>query len=291
VTQSFPWPDGRRLAASLTFDMDGEATAYIIDRAHAHERLSLMSEYAYGPSVALPKILRLLEEYEIRATFFVPGFVAELHPEGIEAIVRGGHELAHHGYMHENPVGLPEDYDEEILLKGIEVFERLVGVRPVGYRSPAAENKPSTPALLKRHGFRYDSSMGGSDYPYLVATPHGPLVELPGAHSDWQHFGYSQNPKVGTGISSPNKVLDVFAREFDGLYDRGAIFVSVHHPMVAGRPSRLLMLERLIRHMRRFPRVWWATTDEIARHCETVADRLATVKPEIPAPNWLRPPV
>jgi peptidoglycan-N-acetylglucosamine deacetylase len=84
-------------------------------------------------------------------------------------------------------------------------------------------------------------------------------------------------------------VLDVFASEFDGLYRRGAIFVSVHHPMVAGRPSRLAMLERLIRHMRRPARVWWATTDEIARHCETVAPSLETVTAEIPPARWLRP--
>lgn len=285
----FPWPDGRRMAVSLTFDVDGFTAAYTRDPVRAHERLGRWSEFAYGPTVGLPKILRLLEEYEVRATFFVPGYVAELCPEGVAAIVAGGHEIAHHAYMHENPLGVAPDQDEEILVRGIEALRRVAGVRPVGYRAPAVETRPSTPALLRRHGFRYDASEGGDDYPYLIETADGPLVELPAANGDSQHFAYGQDPLRGTGLASPEAALDVFAREFDATYRRGALFVSVYHPMYTGRPSRLLWLERLIRHMRRLPRVWWATADEIARHCQSVADRLATVRPEVPAARYLRP--
>src|SRR5579875_2277417 len=99
----FPWPDGRRAAVALTFDVDGESIAYVRDPEGAQRRLSFMSEHAYGPEVGLGRILELLDLYELSATFYMPGFVAELHPDRLEAIVRAGHGVGCHGYLHERP--------------------------------------------------------------------------------------------------------------------------------------------------------------------------------------------
>jgi peptidoglycan/xylan/chitin deacetylase (PgdA/CDA1 family) len=259
----FPWPDGKQCAVALTFDADGETIPMVQDPKRGHERLGLISAAAYGPKVGVPRILAVLREFDLRATFFVPGFTAELHPEMIEWIVAGGHEIGHHGYLHERPAELSNEDEEAVLIRGIDILKRLTGKAPIGYRSPAWELKPTSPALLKRYGFRYDSSLMGDDIPYLVATDDGDLVELPiqWILDDHPHFSMERG-----GISSPEKVFEVWSSEFEGFHQFGGCYILTMHPFVSGRPSRILLLERMIRFINQFGGVWWATLEEIADH-------------------------
>jgi peptidoglycan/xylan/chitin deacetylase (PgdA/CDA1 family) len=286
------WPNKRRCAVSLTFDMDGETIPYVMDPEHASKRMALMSEGAYGPKVGVPYILDLLDLYEIKASFFVPGRVVELHPDVVQEIRRRGHDVGHHGYMHERPDGLSDEQEEKVLNKGLEILERTTGQRPIGYRSPAWELKPSSPALLLKYGFKFDSSLMGFDTPYWIKTPGGNLLELPvyWRNDDWPQFGFVSVPPVGNGISAPSKGLEVFSEEFNGIYDRGGFFNMTMHPFLAGRPSGLAVLERLIRHIRAFPRVWWACLSEVAEYCSspTVADALPVDSVELPEPRWIQ---
>jgi len=87
----------------------------------------------------MPKILELLKEFDIKATFFVPGWVIERNQGLIKEVFAEGHEVAHHGYLHEWPDMTDPSKEEGILLKGIEIIEKIVGQKPFGYRSPAGE--------------------------------------------------------------------------------------------------------------------------------------------------------
>lgn len=291
----FDWPDGRICAVALSFDMDGETIPFVADPPNARKRLTLLSESMYGPNVGMPRILRLLDLYELKATFFVPGFTAELHPDVLERVLDEGHELGAHGYMHERPDTLSDEEEEAVLVRSIEVQERLTGRRPVGYRSPAWELKPTTPALLRKHGFLYDTSLMGDDVPYRIEAGDGELIELPVQWilDDWPHFGFSAVPPLGTGISSPEKVFEVWSSEFDGMHKAGSLVALTLHPFVIGRPGRMLLLERFIRYMRGHPRVWFTTLEEIARHCADTGkgklvrfpEEVLAAPPEEPAPE------
>jgi len=287
----FQWPNGRRCAISLTFDMDGETVPFTIDRENAPRRLALMSEFAYGPTVGMPYILELLDLYEIRGSFFIPGRTAELHPDVVGEIVRRGHDVGHHGYMHERPDGLDDAAEEQVLLRGIQALEAITGSRPTAYRSPAWELKRSSPALLLRHGFVFDSSLMGHDIPYWVQTSGGRLLEIPvnWKHDDWPQLGFVSVPPVGTGISAPSKAFEVFAEEFEGLYARSGLFNMTMHPFLIGRPSGLRLLERLIRFVRGFPRVWCVPLREIAAYCTSpeVEGTLPVQAAEIPEARWV----
>ena len=95
------WPDGVQSALALTFDFDAESLWLANDPSH--KRLpGVLSLGKYGAKVGMPKILELLRQEQLRATFFVPGWTAERYPHIVEAIVTDGHEIGHHGYMHEN---------------------------------------------------------------------------------------------------------------------------------------------------------------------------------------------
>ena len=287
----FKWPDGRVCAVTLTFDLDGETIPYMLDPPQATKRLALMSEFSYGPNVGMPHILDMLDLYEIKASFFSPARTLELHPDVAREIVARGHDLGHHGFMHERPDGLSDESEERVLKAGIEVIESITGDRPIGYRSPAWELKPSSPGLLKRHGFRFDSSLMGYDIPYWIETADGDLLELPVSwrNDDWPQFGFVSVPPVGNGINPPSIGLEVFIAEFEGLFARGGLFNMTMHPFLAGRPSGMIVLERLIRHLRGFPRLWWAKLSEVADHCYggDVAPTLPRATTEIPAAKWI----
>jgi peptidoglycan/xylan/chitin deacetylase (PgdA/CDA1 family) len=221
----FTWPDGKQVAAAITFDVDGETIPLVQDPQHGHERLTLISTATYGPAVGVPRILDSLNKYSIKASFFVPGFTAELHPEMIERFLREGHEVGHHGYLHERPDRLSDEEEESVLVHGIEVLQRLTGRKPAGYRSPAWELKRGTPNLLKRYGLRYDTSLMGDDIPYLVATPSGNLLELPVQWilDDYPHY------TTNVGISSPEKVFEVWSSEFAGYHRYNGAFILTMH--------------------------------------------------------------
>ena len=96
------WPDDIRCVVALGFDVDGVSGA--INRNPDSARFpTLMSMREYGPSVAMPRILDMLDRHGIPASFYVPGFVAETHVALVQDIAARGHEIAHHGYMHEPP--------------------------------------------------------------------------------------------------------------------------------------------------------------------------------------------
>ncbi len=159
---------GKRCAVAFTFDVDAESPLLTTDPAFA-DRMGAMSHQAYGPLVGVPRLLSILDELQVPATFFVPGYTAHRHPEPIRSIAAAGHEIAHHGYLHESLVGVDEQTEREILDRGLRALQEVVGVTPVGYRAPMWEMNWHTPKLLAEFGFLYDSTLMDSDHPYELA--------------------------------------------------------------------------------------------------------------------------
>ncbi|AGE21867.1 polysaccharide deacetylase [Geobacillus stearothermophilus] len=258
------WPNQKKMAVVLSFDVDAE-TAFSFDKKNG-SRLSLLSMGAYGRRVGLDRVLRLLKEYGLKANFFVPAVVAEIDPTVIERILSHHHPIGCHGYFHERLDTHSPEQEEEILIKGIEVLRKYTGYRPLGYRAPLWEMNPWTPALLKKHGFRFDSSLMGDDIPYTIETGTGDkLLEIPVTWllDDWEQFAFSAEPPMGFCIEEPDKVFRLWKEEFDALYEEGGCFTLTMHPEIIGRASRIKMLEKLIQHMLKKPGIWFATLNEI----------------------------
>lgn len=152
--------------------------------------------------------------------------------------------------------------------RSIGAITTITGTRPVGYRSPAWELHRRSPALLRRHGLLYDSSLMGDDRPCLITTPDGPLVELPVQWLLDDAVYYRATPPPGTPrfLGHPSQVSETWTAEFEGLAAEGGCFVLTIHPWITGRPSRLAALERLIEHIQRRNDVWWTTCAELATH-------------------------
>ena len=259
------WPGDIQCVANLTFDVDGVSGLLNRDPELA-KRPNLMSSAEYGPSVAAWRILDLLQDHDIKSSFYIPGYIAETHTDLVKEIVSRGHEVGHHGYMHEPPNSLTPDQEAEVLEKGIRVLHGLVGERPVGYRAPLFEPSEITLDLVASQGFLYDSSLMGDDAPYTVDTNSGRLVEIPicFALDDFPHVVYA--PALGriSPQNSPDQLFEIWSAEFEGLYRYGRAFTLVMHPQVIGRPGRLVLLDRLIRHIRTFPNVAFMRMVDVA---------------------------
>lgn len=272
----FSWPAGYRAAASFTFDVDAES-AVLADRPEAAARLSVMSHQAYGPRTGVPRLLRVLARHEVRATFFVPGYTAELHPDAVLAIRDAGHEIGHHGYLHEPPHLATAAEEERHLLRGLEALDRVAGVRPAGYRAPWWEATYRTPGLLARHGFQYDSSLMDADRPYRLAVgpePDAPtLIEIPiqWALDDWEQYAFLPGLTGSGVIETPGKALELWTAELDALAADAGCFVLTMHPFLSGRASRAQALDRLLAHARGIDGLWITTLGEIAAHTERLA--------------------
>ena len=259
------WMNGAKCVVMLTFDFDAE-TLWLGRDATNWDRPGVLSQGAYGARVGVPRILELLKEEDLPATFFVPGWVAEFHQEKVEAIVAAGHEVGHHGYLHEWIDPSEPDREREAIEKGLEALKRMVGVVPKGYRSPAGETGYHVAELLKEKGFLYDSSMLDDVFPYRMTLRGGipGVVEIPWSWSldDAPYALFSiKNPRP---IFTNDHILKVWTDEFDAIYRWGGIVNLVMHPQVSGRPSRLELLRRFIQHARRFPDVHFAEGAEVA---------------------------
>lgn len=111
----------------------------------------------YRTPYNIPTILELLRKYDVKATFFVVGEIAEKYPEVIKFIKEEGHEVAFHGYYHIPLWRLnPQTFREEVTS-----FKRLVP-DCIGFRAPSFSLNNNTKwalNVLKDEGFRYDSSV------------------------------------------------------------------------------------------------------------------------------------
>lgn len=263
---SFLWPNGYRAAAAFTFDVDAESCVLAHGPA-ASARMSLMTHQSYGPRVGVPRLLRLLDRQQVRSTFFVPGFTADTYPDTVRRIVDAGHEVAHHGYLHEPMQGISAQTEAAYLDRGLEALDRL-GVRPVGYRAPWWETNWHTPDLLIERGFLYDSSLLDDDVPYRFQgeSRQGSLVEISvdWALDDWEQYAFYPGWTGSGVIESPRKVHEMWLLEAEAHHAESGCFVLTNHPFISGRPSKAVALERLIEDVRALDGMWITTLSEIA---------------------------
>jgi len=263
----FTWPENKKVAVMLCFDVDGETTALSEDAALVN-RITTMSQCSYGPEVGVPRILELLKHYDVPGTFFVPSWIAENHPAMTEAIMNHGHEIGAHGHLHEKLAHLSPVEEEEILEKSTGILEKVTGLRPKGFRAPWFELNPGTPDLLERHGFLYDASMMSDDVPFVHFNG---LVEIPGQWllEDWEQFAFNAEPAWGFIPEDCDKVFQLWWREFEAMRDYGCCFVLTLHPWLSGRPSRVQLLERIIRGILESGDAWITNGASLAEYVKT----------------------
>jgi peptidoglycan-N-acetylglucosamine deacetylase len=250
-----------RLTVALTFDHDA-----LSDGVRRGDSPVKLSHAEFGPRVGLPRIIELLARERIPATWFVPGHSLETFPDNTRAILDGGHELACHGWFHEDFSELSGDVQAAILGRSVEAVRRVTGSPPKGFRAPYwALGRESLGRIIDA-GFEYDSSLMADDYrPYRVrledehsieqGTTFGPesgLIEVPvyWALDDWPLFEPGDAGR--DGLRPPSQVLEIWSAELRYAHEHapGGLLTVTMHPECIGRGHRMAMLQAFIAECR-----------------------------------------
>lgn len=275
IKNPLPWPKGNRCAATFSWDMDADSIIHMAHPDDANTRVSTMSYLRYGPQIAVERICDLFEKYGLKTTFFCPAWSMEEHPYAVERILKGGHELAHHGYMHELPNLNTRDREAYWTGRAVETHVRMAGKKPAGYRAPWYNFSRNTIEILPDHGFLYDSSLMGDDVPYKIRSRTGhELVEIPcwWTTDDWPHYVHNFDLDYMMTIQPPRLAHEVYWSEFEAAYEFKGLWMCTWHPFVTGRASRMRYVEKMLKDMMKKGKVWITTHEEVARHAKKLFD-------------------
>lgn len=274
---SGPWPGAFSSAAVVAFDLDGPTGGALIDGTiwSAPRRFI---EGGYDVEWALARTLSILHRRGVLGTYFVPGWVVETWPDAVRRIAAEGHEVAHHGYRHERFADLDRTAQRDVIRRSQDAFERVLGFRATGYRTPTGDWSPETPALLVEEGFTYSSSLRDDHTPYLhrIDGQVTSLVEIPARVDldDYAYFAYSRVPDYPSGgdrIASYRRVGENLRREAVGFRAVGGCLISTFHPKVSATPGRARVVDEFVTLLADDDDTWVTTADAIARHVRHTA--------------------
>lgn len=268
--------DSPRVQVALTFDFDALAPWLQVTTSSP----SFISRGEFGP-IGLERIRELLARFDILATFFTPGHTALAYPDSVQSLIADGHEIGHHGWVHETLSPLSESEERSVIERGIDALEQL-GATVRGFRAPGFDLSNRTVDLLVEYGLSYDSSMMGNDFspywcrsgdvasvtePFVFGEPVD-LVEVPVAWhlNDVTFVEFVPGVPNLVGAVSPAAVLEIWKGEFRYLYEHvgaGCMVVTMH-PQSIGRGHRIAILERFVRFVLEHPGAGFVRADWIA---------------------------
>ncbi len=255
--------DSVRATVSVTFDNLGEAAD--LERGLWPEGMPL--GHHFSVKRMLPRILRMLEELGLHATFFVEGINAELHPEALLQIANSGHELGYHGWRHEYWPDLSPSEEARLLERGVHKMHEL-GVRPRGFRPPGGRLTATSPGLLENLDFTYCSPAG------LEVGFLGQLVVLP---FEWRLIdAYYYLPRFGglrksaTGSSeplSPFRFRETLSSALQGVVRDGGHLTLLFHPFLEEQEDRFEIMRGALEELHTLAEnrvVWCAAYRDVA---------------------------
>jgi peptidoglycan/xylan/chitin deacetylase (PgdA/CDA1 family) len=259
------WPNDARVAVCLSFDTDSEAPQL----RDGNTSPTSLSSSDFGAESGTPRILKMLDRYDIPATFFMTAVDAMLHPDMVAGILKSKrHEIGVHGWIHEFTPRLEDGEEERLLDQAIAYLTKATGKRPVGYRAPSWAFSASTLDLSQKKGFLYDSSLQALDEPYEIVSrgKNTGIVELA---IDWT---LTETPYLGQNgrMPSPELLYQLYRDEFDGAYEEGTLFVLTLHPFLTGHRAPMRHLDRFVAYMKSKPGVWFATGEQVATYLKSL---------------------
>jgi peptidoglycan/xylan/chitin deacetylase (PgdA/CDA1 family) len=272
LIQKTVWPNNKSCAALISVNLDAEFFARIYYPDADVNDGDILRLGRTSIDFGLPRLLDVLEQYEVKATFFVPGAVAKRYSGAIKNIAARGHEIGCHGNDHEILAIMPIEEQRLALREARDVIARISGKNPVGFRMPEGEISEETLALVKSLGFVYSSSLSDDDVPYVRKTIN--LLEIP-IHwelFDLPYFVFTFDPPIPPGQARSARMDDVLQNwlyELEGARRWGTLLNLQIDPQATGEQGRIFILEKLLDEIQRREDVWIATGEEIAAYFNT----------------------
>ena len=259
----------------MAFDLDGNSIWLnkIRHLPNGTQFLKGPSVGTYGPKTAAYRILDILGEYGMKATWFVPATIVQENPDLIRLILAEGHELSHHGYDHTSDYGKTPEEQIAYLEKAQKVFEDVAGVRAVGSRHTGGLLPETLLWMYTEGGYIYHSP-GCNPEPCEFFTVKGVKTKAvniaqPDELDDYVMSVMNSWPQVMVDmdpIACYNGIYSKFIHEIEGSVRYGVPVSAAFHPQVCGHPGRAILLDDFCKYLTENKDVWCATCEDIARY-------------------------
>ena len=271
------WPNGARIAVSLVVNyeegseystLDGDAQGEVMGESQSpvplgQRDLANESFFEYGSRVGVWRLMNILDEFDVKGTFFCCALALERNPKVGPEIVRRGHEVFGHGYRWEEYFKMDREAEREAIRKAVESIKRTTGQRPLGWYTRYGPSVNMRELVVEEGGFMYDCASYNDDLPYYTQVKGKKWLVVP------YSLEVNDTKFWRGGMISPSDFLESMRNTFDRLYYEGAThpkMMSVGlHCRIAGRPARSVALQKFLEYVRGFPDVWLARRIDIAR--------------------------
>jgi peptidoglycan/xylan/chitin deacetylase (PgdA/CDA1 family) len=212
----------------------------------------------YGGRTGVWRLLKILGENKVPATFISNARSLEINPGVAEEIVGQGHEVAAHSYAQDDLLAyLGPDEERALIRRCADLIEKLTGARPKGWLSPVIASTDRTETILAEEGYIWYGDYNNVDLPFGVKIGGKTIVAFP--HTDFaDHRVLRLNPRDW---------FEVYKDTFDYLYqNEPTSFLNITvHCHFGGRPLVAAHVDKILKYIRGFPGVWWVRHDELAQ--------------------------
>jgi peptidoglycan/xylan/chitin deacetylase (PgdA/CDA1 family) len=277
------WPGKARIAVNINLNFEGGGERSVLEGDAASEgalndigqpalpglRSPLVeSVFEYGLRVGGWRLLRLFRQYGVKVCLLAVAKAAERNPELTRAFVEDGHEIVSHGYRWLDYQRMPEETEREHVRLGIEILERVVGGRPVGWMTgrPSANTRR---LYLELGGFLYDRDSLSDELPYWVTVGGARHLVIPYSF-ETNDNRFDQNHGFSTGEDFARYMIDCFETLYAEGAERPKLMSLALHDRLIGRPGRMTGLVKFLDHLAGHDRVWVCTGRDIAEHWRRV---------------------
>ena len=262
----FVWPDGARIAFTVTlildhWELDPPKDAYPDPRIVSplgkfFPDWLTWSHRLYGARVGIFRILDVLDQFNIKPSVALGTAAAKQYPELIDALVtRDACFMAHGDYASRRITSRMRD-EASFIAAARDGIAAVTGQAPAGWCGQDFNESADTPHLLTKAGFRYTTDWANDDRPYLLSSG---LLALP-PQPEWNDLECMWLRRVTPPVWSANIV-----EAFTVLHEEGhAVFNLTLHPWLTGQAHRIRYLRDALRQILGKPHVWRGTTDQVA---------------------------
>jgi allantoinase len=273
------WPNNARIAVSIVVNYEegselavGDGDSYaersggelpMSMTAQGQRDLAMESMYEYGSRAGFWRLLDILDENNVKSTFFACAVALERNRDAAREITRRGHEPCSHGYRWEDVSLLSRDEEREHIRLAVKSIQETTGERPLGWYCRYGPSVNTRELVVEEGGFVYDSDSYNDDLPYWTYVNGKKHLVVPYT-LDANDYKFSQG-----SFGSPRDFEEYMKDGFDRLYKEGAtapkmMSIGLHMRLV-GRPARAEGFDRFLKYANGFPGVWFARRIDIAR--------------------------
>ncbi|MBI4526689.1 MAG: polysaccharide deacetylase family protein [Deltaproteobacteria bacterium] len=276
--KAIKWPNGARVAITTCVVMEtwpeelGTPSSLLSEfrkgpsaDARFKRDIASITDRQYGERVGVYRVMEVLRQEGIKASFFVNGHTLETFPDLMKQIVSEGHELCSQNWRHRYAIMMTPEEQYNDIKRTVDTFQRILGFKPQGYIMPGEKATDESPKILADLGYKYWMYFLHEDLPYVLRVDGGELVIA--------SFGvWTTDHRTGRADAgrTPRELLQIWKDNFDWIYEEGETnpgFMSLGlHPFLIGRPFRTVILREFLRYAKGHPRVWFARGIDMANY-------------------------